>query len=996
MEPGGCAAAGPSAVYHRNSYTSVAVPPTQSAYHHHRNNPYAYHHRFSGAAAAAGYHHQHLVSAASLSATATVYDNCTASSTLSSPPPLQMPPVASYCMQQQQQQQQQLLNNNNNNNNMPSPPPAIPILYNQQHHHKIANNNIPVSPPAASAAYHQAAAVPPQQYHDCYGVPAYPSVDEMAPQQQQQQQYHVQQPAQPPPPTILQPQQHQLMSPPETPPQYMHLHNDDYSMSSSDFNKSSRAQRNLAEKQRRDKLNKYINELSTLVPLVSSSPKKLDKTSVLRLSATWLRLNQMLTAFKEQREKLPNYLNSVNLCELLMDDRDIYLLVTSTGKIVFVSHTVENILGHSQRDLMGHSLLNITCPEDHDELRNNLKYTMDDQQPSNNMVAATQDQVDGVVSMPEGKRNRRFNIQRRSFYMRLLKRAVSRGEQPEYELVHVVGTLMIPNKAKATKDAVLSGNDIVLNAVVRLYNERRVTEVSMLEATREEYITRHHIDGRIIYVDHRISVVSGFMPSEVSGKLAFTFMHKDDVRWVMIALRQMYFKGESYGSSCYRLMSKNGEFVYMKTYGYLELNSNEDSIESFICVNTLVSPEEGKKEIIKMREKFTPLIRNRTEPGIAAISGDQSMEADSTTSLEHASTEDPKTLDIVVEQMIANIPAPAIDNVKETAQNMGPLPDSQFIKVAMLSKSLPPVSKSPNMPKIDKRSSLSPQPIAVKPPTQDRPSVLRVAPPMARQPVVVYSPQADEASAEKDREYYERRGEILVHSKRQNDMELPETATKKAKIVPDSPVESPACSLQDSSCQSDYQLNPNDFVSLDGLSTFDDTPSQFDTHSVDEHDIDLDPLTDDNIMPGLSHISFQQILTDNNGKPVNSLYLQSEKFSASLQYDPNGLYNDETLSDINHIPLMQVLKQEGDIENDMLEKEQRNLNINIERQGVQIHNIQSDLESLPSRADAHFLTTNFSTLKTEHEKQKQMLRSLKEGRQNILNSPVGFQPNIGV
>lgn len=85
----------------------------------------------------------------------------------------------------------------------------------------------------------------------------------------------------------------------------------------------------------------------------------------------------------------------------------------------------------------------------------------------------------------------------------------------------------------------------------------------------------------------------------------------------------VYFKGQSFGSSCYRLLSKNGEFVYMKTHGYLELNPNEDTIESFICVNTLVSADEGKKEIIKMRERFTPLIRSESEPGIAAITNNQ-------------------------------------------------------------------------------------------------------------------------------------------------------------------------------------------------------------------------------------------------------------------------------------------------------------------------------------------------------------------------------------
>lgn len=50
--------------------------------------------------------------------------------------------------------------------------------------------------------------------------------------------------------------------------------------------------RNLAEKQRRNKLNTCINELSQLVPLISNSSKKIEKTSVLRLSAAYLRLSR--------------------------------------------------------------------------------------------------------------------------------------------------------------------------------------------------------------------------------------------------------------------------------------------------------------------------------------------------------------------------------------------------------------------------------------------------------------------------------------------------------------------------------------------------------------------------------------------------------------------------------------------------------------------------------------------------------------------------------
>lgn len=50
--------------------------------------------------------------------------------------------------------------------------------------------------------------------------------------------------------------------------------------------------RNRAEKMRRDKLNSYIGELATLVPLVSGSAKRMDKTSILRLTATHLRIYQ--------------------------------------------------------------------------------------------------------------------------------------------------------------------------------------------------------------------------------------------------------------------------------------------------------------------------------------------------------------------------------------------------------------------------------------------------------------------------------------------------------------------------------------------------------------------------------------------------------------------------------------------------------------------------------------------------------------------------------
>jgi uncharacterized protein YciW len=52
-----------------------------------------------------------------------------------------------------------------------------------------------------------------------------------------------------------------------------------------------REARNRAEKNRRDKLNGSIQELSTMVPHVAESPRRVDKTAVLRFSAHGLRVN---------------------------------------------------------------------------------------------------------------------------------------------------------------------------------------------------------------------------------------------------------------------------------------------------------------------------------------------------------------------------------------------------------------------------------------------------------------------------------------------------------------------------------------------------------------------------------------------------------------------------------------------------------------------------------------------------------------------------------
>jgi len=65
----------------------------------------------------------------------------------------------------------------------------------------------------------------------------------------------------------------------------------------------------------------------------------------------------------------------------------------------------------------------------------------------------------------------------------------------------------------------------------------------------------------------------------------------------------VYDKGESRGSSCYRLKSSNGQFIYLRTFGFLEVD-DKGIVESFMCVNVLMDDEEGQYYIEDMKKRF--------------------------------------------------------------------------------------------------------------------------------------------------------------------------------------------------------------------------------------------------------------------------------------------------------------------------------------------------------------------------------------------------------
>lgn len=133
-----------------------------------------------------------------------------------------------------------------------------------------------------------------------------------------------------------------------------------------------REARNLAEKQRRDKLNASINELTKMVPHVAGCHRRFDKTAVLRFATHGLRLQYVFGKAAARKRTLFKGDNH-NLTDALLQLLDsFFITLTCHGQIVLISPSIEHLMGHCQSDLYGQNILQITHPEDHELLRQQL------------------------------------------------------------------------------------------------------------------------------------------------------------------------------------------------------------------------------------------------------------------------------------------------------------------------------------------------------------------------------------------------------------------------------------------------------------------------------------------------------------------------------------------------------------------------------------------------------------------------------------------------
>lgn len=82
-----------------------------------------------------------------------------------------------------------------------------------------------------------------------------------------------------------------------------------------------------------------------------------------------------------------------------------------------------------------------------------------------------------------------------------------------------------------------NGLRILFKGFVQVIKTNPMAELSLMDANLDEYVSRHTLDGTLLFADHRISIILGHTPDEVIGQSAYDYILPDDHSIALFAHR---------------------------------------------------------------------------------------------------------------------------------------------------------------------------------------------------------------------------------------------------------------------------------------------------------------------------------------------------------------------------------------------------------------------------------------------------------------------------
>ncbi|KDR13744.1 Hypoxia-inducible factor 1 alpha [Zootermopsis nevadensis] len=243
-----------------------------------------------------------------------------------------------------------------------------------------------------------------------------------------------------------------------------------------------------------------------------STVSQLDKASIMRLAISYLKVRSLLNLLPESCK---TKLDSTNDPLFLRALEGFLLVVSADGDMIFLSENINEYLGITQIDLMGHSIYEFSHPCDHDEIRDILS-----------------------IKSPL------LPVIPRSFFIRMKCTLTSKGrnvnlKSATYKVIHCTGHVLTSPSSCKKEVRTECGAESDKNNNNQQQQQHQHCLVAIGEPIphpsnieipldHQTFLSKHSLDMKFTYADDRIGDFLGYNPEELLGKSVYEYHHALD------------------------------------------------------------------------------------------------------------------------------------------------------------------------------------------------------------------------------------------------------------------------------------------------------------------------------------------------------------------------------------------------------------------------------------------------------------------------------------
>ncbi|XP_052791510.1 aryl hydrocarbon receptor nuclear translocator homolog isoform X4 [Mya arenaria] len=359
------------------------------------------------------------------------------------------------------------------------------------------------------------------------------------------------------------------------------------------------------ERRRRNKMTTYINELCDMVPTCSTLARKPDKLTILRMAVSHMKSLRGTGNTNTDGSYKPSFLTDQELKHLILEAADGFLFVVQcdTGRIIYVSDSIVPVLHQSQGDWFGNCMFDLVHPDDVEKVREQLS-TSESQNTGRILDLKT-----GTVKKEGHQSSMRVCMgSRRGFICRMkmgnmqvdpmtanhslrIRQRNTLGPSTDgnhYAVVHVTGYIKNwpPSGIGVQADDEHGNSHCCLVAIGRLQVTSAPNCSDIMGNSTNEFISRLSVDGKMTFVDQRVTSLLGYQPQDLLNKSVYDFYHPEDQAHMKDTFDQVLkLKGQAM-SIMYRFRASNREWVWLRTTSFSFQNPYTEEVEYIVCTNT--------------------------------------------------------------------------------------------------------------------------------------------------------------------------------------------------------------------------------------------------------------------------------------------------------------------------------------------------------------------------------------------------------------------------